>query len=193
MIFLIILCIVSTETSLDELWWLRSGAIASQDYPASTGSVYLASIRGTSSFMEVKELKESLLSGQNRLLFPLASRLVRSGSTGDAELFWITADDPPADRGELLAALAWFGRYQLYALMADRGAVPPDMSGRLHEEHAAAVCAAGWMTVRTDGLFHPDNLVMKGDLILLSRFFPRFSGLSYLPVSKLNSSLTEEY
>ena len=191
MTFLIIFYLLSTSASADDIWQLRSGVIPVQGASVSSGSNYSSAINGLSAHMNGEELREGLESGYGRLLFPLAGNLVRSGYTAEAELFWLHSDDAPANRGELLAALSWFGRYQLYSLMTDRAETPPDMEGRLHEDHCAAVCSAGWMTVRSDGLFHPEELVQKGDLILLSRYFPRFSGLPFLPLSELDRPPSE--
>ncbi len=186
MTFLIILILSAAGASPLDIWQLRSGVIPVQDTSSSQSSGYYAAVNQHSGFMSIEELREGLASNHGRLLFPIAAALVRSGSITEAQLFWLHSNDPPADRGELLAALSWFGRYQLYSLMADRAETPPDMEGRLHGDHCSAVCSAGWMAVRSDGLFHPEELVQKGDLLLLSVYFPRFSGLSFLPLSELD-------
>jgi hypothetical protein len=186
MIFFLVFSLLSTASSSEVLWQLRSGVVPDQGISASFSSSYASAIEGQSDSMDLKSLRDGLASGREMLLFPITSLLVRSGSPGEAELYWAQYKDPPANRGELLASLSWYGRFQLYSLMTARAETPSDMEGRLHEDHCNAVCSAGWMAVRQDGLFHPEELVLKGDLILLSEYFPRFTGFSFLPLSQLD-------
>jgi hypothetical protein len=118
------------------------------------------------------EVRAGVVAGNTSLVVPLAAGLVSRGETWAAELYWNSTDDPPATRSELLAALAWYGRFHLYPVMASSPAVPADMEGKLHSDHCAAVCAIGWMSPRENGLFQGEDLISPGDLRRLSGFFP---------------------
>lgn len=113
--------------------------------------------------------------------------MVASGSTAAAELMWNSPDDPPATRGDLLAWLAWFGRYTLRPAMTrlpEGEAALEGYSGELIQ----AVYSAGWMVPRPDGGFHPEEMVSTGDVTILSRHFPGFAGRDHLFLSDLERS-----
>lgn len=191
MIIIFIAALLSGSGS-DALWHLRSGSIPENGVIPSGGSVYAEAIRGVSSSLDTGEIRAKIAAGRKNLLFSLAGRLVSSGHAAQAELCWTNPLDPPATRGDLLAALAWFGRFRLYSIIATRPEVPGDMRGRLHDDHCAAVCSAGWMVPRDDGLFHPEELVCRGDLVLLSQYFPAVRPGSFLPLSHLDNLPVED-
>ena len=150
------------------------------------GSAYFRAVGHSFSAMSTNDLRDGLISGRTQLVIPLAASLVRTGELFSAELYWINRENPPATRGELLSALAWHGRFDLYSMMISRLDNPPDMEEGLHGDHCAAVCSAGWMQLRSDGLFHPEELVSKGDLLLLSFYFTGLEDSSWLPLDELD-------
>ena len=116
----------------------------------------------------------------------LTASLVASGNVSEAEKYWNNPFDPPATRFDLLSALAWNGRYQIVAA-GNTQQVPPDMTGRTISDKCASICALGWMEVREDGLFHGEELVTRGDIVVLSRFFADIdTGVSFLFLSELD-------
>ena len=115
------------------------------------------------------------------------SSLVASGDTGTAELLWNSPEDPPATRGALLAWLAWYGRYTLRPSMNRLPEGDPAVEG-YSGELIQAVYSAGWMVPRPDGGFHPEETVSTGDIAILSRYFPGFSGRDHLFLSDLERS-----
>lgn len=143
--------------------------------------------------MSFAELRARLAAGHPSLVVPLAAGLVAGGETGTAELFYRSTDDPPATRNDLLAALAWYGRFQLYEVMATGPPVPEDMEGRLHSDHCAAICAIGWMAPRGNGLFHGEDLISPGDIHRLSGFFPSVgSRRRFITLSELDRLFRDE-
>ncbi|MCK5131517.1 MAG: hypothetical protein KAR40_05130 [Candidatus Sabulitectum sp.] len=169
------------------MWNLRAGRETAGVTSVMGASFY---IRAKMSFMvefSDDDLLRAIRGGDNSMAVPLTALLVSEGRTGSAEIYWeLQGQELPATRNELLDALSWFGRYELYPAMALNPAIPPDMEGTMHSDQCGAVCALGWMVIREDGLFHGDELVSPSDIQILSIYFPGVnSAMKYIPASSL--------
>lgn len=180
------LFVLSSASPVEALWQLRSGILPEPGVSVPGGAGYLSILRNSSASKDLMELRGEIAGGHTWVVFSVAARLVSSGDPFSAEIHWQNTGNPPADRGQLLSALAWAGRFQLYTLLAERHEVPEDMVGKMHQDQCAAVCAAGWMAPWSDGLFHPEQLVKTGDIILLSRYYPRFTGRTFISIKELD-------
>ena len=188
MIFLLLLLFADPQTPLQGIWALRAGR-ETATVPAVMGaSLYFRA--GMSSYEEISinDLLSGIEGGDISMIVPLTALLVSEGRIDLAEIYWERKGlDLPATRNALLAALVWFGRYELYQTVALNPAVPPDMEGTIHSNQCGAVCAIGWMTTREDGLFHGEELVSPADIQILSRFFPGVNpDMRYLPADSLD-------
>lgn len=183
---LVLICLFGTVTPSEALWQLRFGILPDTPAQIRGGSEYISAIQGDMTpSMGLHQLRSGLLNGHIRLIASISALLVSSGDPYSAKLYWLNPYDPPVTREELLSALAWNGRFELYSALEYRAVIPEDMAGRLNSERCAAVYSVGWMRPRKDGLFHPDELVSPGDLQLLAPHFPGFTGITFLRSSEL--------
>lgn len=175
MFFLVFSLLISqTQTVEEAMWELRAGNIvtASSSLPR-IATLYLASNYENYQSADVDYLLEQISNGNKSLLPILTSLFVSEGNVSLAEFYWHSAgQELPASRIQLLELLAWFGRYKLYPLISLSPPVPPDLLETQYSNDCAAICAIGWMSLRSDGLFHGDQLVSEDDLQLLFRSFP---------------------
>ncbi len=189
---LLILALFTTErTPVQVMWDLRSGRETSS-IPAIMGSSLYLMANMNSTDLSAENLFEGIIGGDQSLVVPLTALMVSEGRPLLGEIYWeLEGSELPATRKDLLNALAWFGRYELYPAMALNPPVPSDMEGTLHSDQCGAVCALGWMTTRKDGLFHQDELVSPLDIQILSLFFSEIdSSISYMPLSLMNQLFT---
>jgi len=185
----LLLCVLCLSGSTDDLLWrLRAGEYADQTEISALGSAYLSVLQADKALFTPAELRAGLIAGHTYLIAPLAARLVSRGDVHGASIYWNNPVDLPASRYDLLAELAWFCRYDMYEIMASKPEVPADMQTSVHSEHCAAACAAGWMVIRTDGLFHPEAIVTRGDIKTLSSYFSlNLYDMDVIPMSRLRS------
>jgi hypothetical protein len=187
MIFLLLLSFSGIQFSLIDIWSLRAGSYTGEI--PSAASLYFSAAAGSEDQMPGDQLITEVSMGDRSMLIPLASRLVASGDTDLAVIYWNTTGiNLPVTRNELLNALAWYARFDLYPVMATRPPVPSDMEETMYSAQCAAICSIGWMRVRNDGYFHADDVVSPGDIQILSRYLEGFSSsMEYLPVSYIDS------
>jgi hypothetical protein len=169
-IFLTLLCLCGSTA--ESLWQLRAGLDPGPIILTGTASLYFSALHDESVSMTAGEMRRGVIAGNTSLIVPLAARLVSEGDIRGARIFWSNPSEIPATRYDLLAEVSWFNRYDLYQILALRPPTPPDMEDSTRGDHSAAVCAAGWMSTRSDGLFHADAMVTRGDLTILESFFP---------------------
>ncbi len=176
MILLLMLLISAEQPQVQDLWQLRAGNLT-ETIPAVPGApLYYNVVASVTRDYSNEYLLDGIDGGDASLTVPLTAILVSQGNTSLAELYWnLEGRDVPATRNDLLDALAWFQRYQLYPLVALNPIIPPDMQGTMHADQCGAVCALGWMTTRSDGLFHGEDLVSVSDIHILSSYFPTIS------------------
>ena len=175
------------QTPSEGMWALRAGQVTEQIPNVIGATLYFGANIGNANFMSFEELREAISSGDRSMIVPLAARYVSEGNLEMATMYWkLDGLDLPATRNELLDALAWFGRYELYPIMSLNPPVPADKEGSMHSDQCGAVCALGWMKPRADGLFHGDELVSAEDIQLLAEFFSTVDpNLTRLPASHL--------
>ncbi len=189
MILLILLLLAYTQSPVQGIWNLRAG-LETEGIPAVTGaSIYNRVNMASATELSSDEMLRRINGGDNSMIVPLTALLVSEGKAELAEIYWeLEGFELPATRKDLLDALAWFGRYELYPVMALEPAIPPDMQESMHSGQCGAVCALGWMTTREDGLFHGEDLVSPSDIRILSNYFPQVS-----PVMKYITGEALEY
>jgi hypothetical protein len=164
---LIILLLVSVPSSaqqypaMDDFWSEASGShLAADSFRVGSVSEY--------------ELKRQLDNGNRSALVPLIRLLVTHGRIDEAEV-WMEGRGMmvPVTRRDLGIALSWYGRFELYSILSEGLAVPPDLEDDDYGPTLAAIVGMGWMSSSHDGRFHPDLLVGPWDLELLAGiFFP---------------------
>lgn len=191
MILLILALFAADQTQVQIMWDLRAGHETSS-IPAIMGSSLYLMANMHSTDLSAGSLLEGITGGDQSLVVPLTALMVSEGRPLLGEIYWeLEGNELPATRKDLLHALAWLGRYQLYPAMALNPPVPPDMEEILHSDQCGAVCALGWMTTREDGLFHQDELVSPLDIQILSLYFPEIdASMSYMPLSQMNHLFT---
>ena len=170
------------------MWALRAGRETAGIPSAAGALVYYNAVHSLTREFSTDELIRRIGGGDRSLIVPLTALLVSEGRTDLAEIYWgLGGMDLPATRNDLLNALAWFGRYELYPLMALESPAPPDMEGTLHADQCGAVCALGWMIPREDGLFHREELVSSADIQRLAGFLSVIDpGITYLSKRSLD-------
>lgn len=186
---LLLVFLFNTEplTSSEGMWALRSGRVTEQIPNVNGASLYFGANIGSSNLMSLQELLGAISGGDRSIVVPLAAHLLSEGKLEMATLYWeMDGCDLPATRNDLLDALAWFGRYELYPVMSLNPPVPADKEGSIHSDQCGAICTLGWMKPRADGLFHGDELVSAEDIQLLAEFFTTVDpSLTRLPASTL--------
>ena len=188
MFFIILTILTTLQTPSQDMWALRSGMETTRIPSAPGAPVYFNAVLSLTREFTTEELIRGIGGGDRSLIVPLTALLVSEGRTDLAEIYWgLGGMDLPATRNDLLNALAWFGRYELYPLMALESPVPPDMEGTLHSDQCGAVCALGWMIPREDGLFHCEELVSAADIQRLAGFLSVIDpGMTYLSKRSLD-------
>lgn len=186
---IVLLTISGLQFSTIDIWSLRSGYSTGGVPQGVWASLYFSAVTAYEDQLFSDQLLTSISRGDRSMIVPLTSRLVASGNTDLAGIYWNTSGtDLPATRNDLLNALSWQTRYDLYRVMAGGPVVPPDMEGAMYSGQCAAICFLGWMSVRSNGDFRPDDLVSPSDIQLLSQYFGGFPcSLKYLPLSALDS------
>ncbi len=171
------------------MWELRAGLVQETTPMALGASLYVIANSSETSYLSDEAIIRFIDGGNRSMIVPLTSFLVSDGKTKLAEIYWrLQGYDLPATRSDLLDALAWFGRHELYTVMALKPEIPEDMIGDMFSEQCAAVCHLGWMTTRQDGLFHGDELVSYADIRILSSFlYIENPQASFLSVSSLEN------
>ncbi|MCP4648077.1 MAG: hypothetical protein GY852_10170 [bacterium] len=162
------------STPSQGMWFLRAGQTrTTQPLPQVMGaSLYLQSNVAYSAELPVDAILDAVSSGDRSMIVPLATLLISWGEFALAEEYWeMKGADIPCTRNDLLDALAWYARFDLYSTMSLNPPVPADMEESMHADHCAAICALGWMRPREDGLFHGSELVSAEDIQLLAGFF----------------------
>ncbi len=170
---------------------LRAGSQTATIQAVMGSSLYSRACTASANEFSRDNLLDGIKGGDISMIVPLAALLVSEGRADLAEVYWeMEGRDLPVTRNDLLDVLSWFGRYELYPIMALNPTVPSDMEGTMHSDQCGAVCALGWMTVREDGLFHCEELVSPADIQILSGFFPGVnSEMKYIPSGFLDSML----
>lgn len=188
MIFLILFLLSDIPSPAQVMWDLRAGR-PTEVIPVIVG----APVYFRANMLQTDDLSEydltSMIGGGNKsMLVPLTAHMVSEGRTGVAEIYCeLDGLQLPATRLDLLNALAWFCRHELYSVMALEPVIPSDIEGSMHSEYCGAVCALGWMITREDGLFHGDQLVSPSDIRILSIYFPSVvPTLKFLPRASLD-------
>lgn len=173
MIFLILLLLADAQSPVQDAWNLRAGRETAGVPQVMGASLYIRANMSSMVEFSGDDLLNGISEGDNTMIVPLTALLVSEGRTGSAEIYWeLQGHELPATRNELLDALSWFRRYELYPAMALNPAVPSDMEGTMHSDQCGAVCTLGWMATREDGLFHGAELVSPSDIQILSVYFP---------------------
>jgi len=189
MILVLVLLLADSQPSNESLWLLRAGREAGGN-PLEVAS-YLYTSAGEISISDIPftAAADGIKGGDASMLVPLAASLVSRGETELAEICWgLRGMELPATRKDLLDALSWFGRYELYTQMAQNPAIPPDMEGKMHSDQCGAACALGWMRIRSDGMFHGDDVVSPFDVKVLSIYFPAVdASAEYITITELES------
>ncbi len=173
MICLILFLLADIPSPVQVMWDLRAGRSAEVVPSMAGATVYLRANLLLTDDLSEYDLTSMIGEGNKSMLVPLTSHMVSEGRTGVAEIYCeLDGLQLPATRLDLLNALAWFCRHELYSVMALEPVVPSDMEGSMHSEYCGAVCAMGWMITREDGYFHGDQLVSPSDIRILSTYFP---------------------
>ncbi len=176
MILLLILLIAGEQSQVQDIWELRAGNLTESISIAAGATLYYNIMTSAMQDYSSEYLLSGIDGGDISLTVPLAALLVSEGKPALAELYWsLEGRELPATRNDLLDALAWFGRYELYPVMALNPAIPADMQGTMHQDQCGAICALGWMITRPDGMFHGDDLVSVSDIHILSNYFANVS------------------
>ncbi len=188
MIFLMLILLSDITSPVQTMWDLRAGR-PTEVIPVIAGApmYFRANMLQTDDLSEY-DLTSMIDGGDKSMLVPLTAHMVSQGRTGVAEIYCeLDGLQLPATRLDLLNALAWFCRHELYSVMALKPVIPSDMEGSMHSEYCGAVCAMGWMITREDGLFHGDQLVSQSDIRILSTFFPSVvPTLKFIPIGLLD-------
>lgn len=193
MILLMLLLAADIKTPIQSTWDLRSGHVT-DGIPVMMGaSLYYNINKIPTDGYSCTDILRIIEGGDISMVVPLATLAVSEGNIDLAEIYWkLEGRELPATRGALLAALAWFGRHELYPVMSRNQEVPSDMEGTMHSDQCGAVCTLGWMTTRADGLFHADELVSPSDIRILSQYFPSVDpSMKYLFSSSLDHMFRE--
>ncbi|MCK5840644.1 MAG: hypothetical protein KAH31_00640 [Candidatus Sabulitectum sp.] len=172
MIFLMFFLLSDIPSPVQVMWDLRAGR-STEVIPAIAGApVYFRANMLLTDDLTEYDLTSMISQGNKSMLVPLTAHMVSEGRTAVAEIYCeLDGLQLPATRLDLLDALAWFCRHELYSVMALQPVIPSDMQGSMHSEYCGAVCAMGWMSTREDGLFHGEQLVSQSDIRILSTFF----------------------
>jgi len=173
MIFLILFLFSDVPSPAQTMWHLRAGCSPDVITSMAGAQVYLSANVFLEDDLSDDYLINMIDSGNKCMLIPLTAHMVSEGRTSQAEIYCsLDGLQLPATRLDLLNALAWFCRHELYSVMSLKPVVPSDMVGSMHSDYCGAVCAIGWMVTREDGLFHADQLVSGSDIRILSAYFP---------------------
>lgn len=176
MIVLLFILMAGEQSQVRDIWELRAGNLTESVSVAAGAPLYYNITTSVIQDYSSEHMLSGIDGGDVSLTVPLAALLVSEGKTALAELYWsMEGRELPATRNDLLGALAWFGRYELYPVMALNPEVPTDMQGTMHQDQCGAICALGWMVTRPDGLFHGDDLVSASDIHVLSNYFANVS------------------
>ncbi|MBN1433709.1 hypothetical protein JW921_03050 [Candidatus Fermentibacterales bacterium] len=140
----------------------------------------------------VEELRDQLADGSREALVPLCCLLVELGRAEEARAYMEgMGSEVPATRRDLAVAAAWYGRFDVYPLVAGEMEVPADLEGDSRGLHIAAVLALGWMQPAPDGLFHGPDLLWEP---VMERFAEAFepgsrfsSGHSWVSLREVES------
>jgi hypothetical protein len=189
MILILALLVSGSQSSGVDFWLLRAGDETGGN-PLDVAS-YLYTTANTVLLSDISftDMTDGIKGGDASMVVPLVASLVSRGEMELAETCWnLHGTELPATRSDLLNALSWFGRYELYREMALNPVIPPDMEGKMHSDQCGAVCSLGWMRTRRDGMFHGDEIVSPLDIRVLSIYFQAVdASAEYITVAELES------
>ncbi|MCD6589153.1 MAG: hypothetical protein J7K88_11445 [Candidatus Fermentibacteraceae bacterium] len=173
MIFILALLVSGSQFSGGDSWLLRAGGETGSIPLDVTSYLYTSANTVIISDISFTDITDGIEGGDASMVVPLVASLVLQGEMELAETCWnLHGTEIPATRSDLLDALSWFGRYELYREMALNPVIPPDMEGKMHGDQCGAVCSLGWMRTRIDGMFHGNEFVSPLDIKVLSIYFP---------------------
>jgi len=189
MILILALLVSGSQFSVGDSWLLRAGGEAVGNPLDMVSYLYSDANTVLLSDISFSAATDRIKGGDASIVVPLVAFLVSQGEMELAETCWnLHGTDLPATRSDLLDALSWFGRFELYREMALNPAIPPDMEGKIHSDQCGAVCSLGWMRTRIDGMFHGDEIVSPLDIKVLSIYFPVVdASAEYITVAEIES------
>lgn len=151
---------------------LTASVYSQQDFWLKASGYGVLGESAISFSMDEASLLQQLKNGNRKALIPLVRLLVTSGRIDEAEI-WMEGRGItiPVTRRDLVIALSWYGRFDLYNVLSIDISTPPDVENDDYAPTIAAILQIGWMNASQDACFHPNLLVGSTDLKLISNDF----------------------